>query len=488
MFGMDVVPSSVEFDEYSALEEYSTLEQKVSESEYEYMHRQWPGIGKDPGHKRMLAHVATSNYRDEPSGLVVIDREIIAGFYGRMDDLRNNRYAAWKDLERFRQDVLPDFAYSDWDSRLDRARVVTRTGVSQEQMEGLMTAFRWGLEKEAGMVLVATGEWYTKYLEGKDQELLESRASFRVSNRLMVIHQNNHGMADYSRKINQNLDRALAVLDSLDGTVEQKLVRMRTLEQVTTYKKPWLHKVDNSDRVYAEGSPWTTLKREVRRELTRGWYSYDLRGAQLAIVAQLWDVPELAEVLSECLKGKQKVWHVLCDDIGVSYEMIDAVKLGVYRLVFGGSEGMAWRGIKRATGSAEVARRFVRSRLIKLVLEGRKRRIKQVMRDGGLSTCFDDRIEVPEGSRTEVAQAIRRMLAREAQAVETKLMLPLYEMAMTAEAQDQYGFSIPLNLYDGVVVNFRRGEQSRHKWEPQMIEAVGAVAKQYDIQTRLEGE
>jgi len=120
-----------------------------------------------------------------------------------------------------------------------------------------------------------------------------------------------------------------------------KVMTEKALHRIMIDPKPLLRPVDNSVRAFSHQASLTTVKREVRKILTRDWVEYDLRYAQLAIVARLWRIPELLEFL----EGNTSPWTYLTRTLAPSAsdkeQAKDIIKNAVYALIFGSSEKRA---------------------------------------------------------------------------------------------------------------------------------------------------
>src|SRR5690606_20431687 len=100
---------------------------------------------------------------------------------------------------------------------------------------------------------------------------------------------------------------------------------------------------------------------------------------------------------------------------------------------------------------------------VKLLPKKRSVQIKKLQGMGQAITCFGDRILVRNHDDA------RSALAQQAQAIELKLIYPVYEVAMKTK-----DFRVMLHQHDGVSIKFTRREQA---WRKKIDQAVKSNAQ-----------
>lgn len=253
-----------------------------------------------------------------------------------------------------------------------------------------------------------------------------------------------------------------------------------TLRAFEDQPQAFYQPVEKSVRVFPTSSGLLTMKKEVRRLLTSDWAEYDLRSAQLAICAALWQVDSVRVFLKE----GGHIWQSLFEHMGLDYERADRdmikgpLKKAVYSLVF----GMRRRGIARelsvrlAGRVHNPARKFFSHPVIGALYKARGGALERISAEGGAQDCFgrwialDANREGPE----------RSVMAQLAQAAELQLLLPVLELARTTDQ-----FDVMLWSHDGFSVAYRDASK-RERWEAKLIEAVSRNAEALGIPTVLE--
>ena len=303
--------------------------------------------------------------------------------------------------------------------------------------------------------------------------------------------------------------------------------------------KPLIKPVDDSHRAFALYPSLLTVRSDIRKLLTRGWYEYDLKSAQFAAIAALWPVPELQTFLA----SNASLWEHLAKAMKVDLSLKPALKVGVYALAYGaGKDGirrgmleelgleltnggfykqhayqpheravsarveriqqmleqyqqqgyaLTYRGKRIPVSDLETARaalarqtraayklvnKFLKVPIIKTVLEARERKIQEIMNLGYVQTIFGDVIEVRNHDDA------RSALAQQAQALEVALIQPIYDLARTTDE-----FKVTLYSFDGVTIAYKHPD-SVGPWEARIKEAVVKKAQALGVLTYLEGE
>jgi hypothetical protein len=227
------------------------------------------------------------------------------------------------------------------------------------------------------------------------------------------------------------------------------------------------------------------LPREIRKLLTTcaGWKTFDLKAAQLAIIAKLWNIPELLAFL----ESGRSIWTELQEYLGLTPADKDFLKHeAVYPITYGEKRDVVTVALDNAYGNG-TGKKFLTHPIIAAILQARTEQLAMIKRDGGAYDCYNNWITPPMDKPFEKAwfteENYRSVLAQLSQAVEFKLIYAAF-----AEAQLSKGeASIVLYQYDGFSVKFRRPEAEK-KWTQRIMEAVKQEADSLGVLTSLEPE
>jgi hypothetical protein len=135
---------------------------------------------------------------------------------------------------------------------------------------------------------------------------------------------------------------------------------------------------DKTVRIFPYGERIVSLKSEVRRALTHGLIEGDLKSAQLAIAANLWNVTSIKEFLTQ----GGSIWEYLYQ-LGSTNK--DALKEVLYSLMF----GMHHTGTAVQLTEIGISyQNFAGLPLIKDLIHARNREMRRIREEGGATTCL----------------------------------------------------------------------------------------------------
>ncbi|GGL85099.1 hypothetical protein GCM10010840_23770 [Deinococcus aerolatus] len=226
---------------------------------------------------------------------------------------------------------------------------------------------------------------------------------------------------------------------------------------------PTYQSVQNSPRYYTRGVSLSQLSPKVRQALFGGAWHLDLAAAQLAILAQLWKLPNWQRILESAVHGHQssriEVWVPLLRAVGLEgLEHKRAFKTLVYSAAYGMSRRNLLKKAAEAFGEERAAALFKTS-LMRELLVGRTKRMTRLMDEGGIKDpisgtfiTLESREKIskptdPLKSARHLNATVRSLMAYEAQAVELDLMQPVLDR-MRKDAR----FRVVLWLHDGCYI------------------------------------
>ncbi|AFZ69532.1 hypothetical protein Deipe_4165 (plasmid) [Deinococcus peraridilitoris DSM 19664] len=418
---------------------------------------------------RPLGHVLFTPFLDEYQAErgAVIPRPLAAALEGKEKELRGGRYRSLLFLTGFVDACGLEATLSPYDHEAGRARVLTL------RLEPALDA---GLQQE-----LRTPQ--QQLFEPVDFETGKAVGWRGVNERWRQVRQHvavdpSHPNADGVRYLNgvsprvyaphrERLDAAYGVCLTLPATKVD--ANLRILRSLPWQFEPTYQQVRKSPRIYTIGSSLALCSGVVRRCLLHDAAQYDLENAQPAVVACLWDIPDIHALLRE----HGSIWPLLLRQAGLSDEHKPSVKICVYAAVFGRTRWMLRQVLAKDIGE-ERAERLLASPVFQSLLDARDRRMKAIKRDGGMRDAFGRFHPLEPQSRN-----IRTLLAYEAQSYEVKLMWPIFDLARRTD-----DYSIVLWLHDGFYVR----SHDRSKFTRQMRRLLGAVerqAQELNIPTRL---
>jgi len=414
------------------------------------------------------------------TGHVRVGRCALASDEGMLRLAFSRNYGGLRLLRRFKREVCGDegFTWSEhrWKDRRCRTAVISLpTGIA---------AFRDALESSEltgdDLVYFVSGrkgnDRERRRLQKERQEEALAMPRAYCTDAAMIVEYLNQRPSNSYKAILKHEEEARAYIATLPG---QKMVTQRRVLEAILACPQQLYGPSSAERtvrVFGLGEGLTCASKGLRRILCQDWVEVDLCNAQLAIVARLWNMPDITAFLRE----HGSIWPRLLSRLGVGegalrYDEIKGVcKRALYAIIF----GMRAHGVKRllreelgALGVDDPLR-LLDDPIMSQLLERRKLQIEQLLEAGGAFTIYDQWL--PAKNRAQV----RSVLAQQAQAVELKLIVPIYELA-----KDTRDFRVMLHQHDGVSIHFQR---RREMWQRRINEAVDQRAKELGIETRLE--
>jgi hypothetical protein len=182
----------------------------------------------------------------------------------------------------------------------------------------------------------------------------------------------------------------------------------------------------------------------VRKVVCQDWITLDLKAAQFAICATVWNVP----IAREFLESGQSVWTYLLNELALaaSEDHKAGLKRMLYALLFGGYRN---RAIERARKELlpdypDLTARFFEVPLINALYTARRMQMRAITEAGGAKDAFGNWIPLPYDDGKPNARSV---LACQAQSYEMKLLWPVFETARTSK-----DFDIVLYLFDGMCI------------------------------------
>jgi hypothetical protein len=269
--------------------------------------------------------------------------------------------------------------------------------------------------------------------------------------------------------IKKNSGRTLDVINNLEvDNKHQWNIFASILDNYNQLYQP----ADKTVRIFPYGERIVSLKSEVRRALTHGLIEGDLKSAQLAIAANLWNVTSIKEFLTQ----GGSIWEYLYQ-LGSTNK--DALKEVLYSLMF----GMHHTGTAVQLTEIGISyQNFAGLPLIKDLIHARNREMRRIREEGGATTCFGQRISINNSDKEPINEQIRSILAQCCQSMELKILLPVIELAN--KNSGKHGFTVLLWQHDGFTLHCQSSANIEH-WKWLISEEVNSSAKANGIITQL---
>lgn len=280
-----------------------------------------------------------------------------------------------------------------------------------------------------------------------------------------------------------NIRRAIPDLRRLVQSVhghnrERMMHDLQTLAQAESAPQPYYVAVPRTNRIYASGI--NSLTRELRTELEKrmSWVSFDIKQAQLSIVAELWDCHRLRELIS----SGQSFWESVLKDLGLpdNQHSRATVKTATYATIFGAGVERLDRVFVDA-GLAELSTRFRTNQFIAELFEQRKQRLNIITSQGRVTDAYGivRRLASMNGDSKRQSVTPRSLLAAEVQS---------YEMWMLVEPLRWYvddgSVRLMTYLHDGFVI--ADGSRKVDEIRDDLVEQIVSRARTRNFQVQLE--
>ena len=311
---------------------------------------------------------------------------------------------------------------------------------------------------------------------------LEKRVNSGYMLAELMDYMNGSSVQQHTLLLSKNLTAAYEEASK----IASKTKRIRTLVLLRSIERNPLpiyapSKAGRSQRLYAVGASTQFLTSAVRRILLGvdggRTVDLDLTNAQLAIVARLWDIQSLREVLEQ----HASFWEYLglelrCDPLPIK----KALKQFIYGLVFGMKEHAAKHALSSAT-SSDIATAVFKLEVISDIIRARQACMETLRAGGSLLAGNGEELRLSH-IKTNASQQnadIRSLLAQQVQSYEVKLMKAAFDAVKGATE-----VSILVWQHDGLTLKFAR-ESGRDTWIPRIREAVRLAAEVEKMHTSL---
>ena len=341
---------------------------------------------------------------------------------------------------------------------------------------------------DAKRVHLVTGERWTppkaRKLRERDRAIAASDVPKVDAAKRIVAYLNALNSNLFAARVGANMESAVEVAAAIDDK-RRRGIELTKLHRIAAQPQPFYGppKDAHTVRVFAKNTSILSLKNEVKAALIHGWRTFDLKSAQVAIVAKDWGMTKLHAWLST---PGNDIWKYLCGQhSGIDPTLLKPVlKKSVYSACYGMDKDTLIAelrgeliGLGEASQSALLSATMFANEaaFVAPLFEHREVMRERIKQDRGATDCFGQRIAT---SREVRPHAILSMLA---QAREMQLLLPAIDLAVERKRE----FKIVLWEHDGFSVHFTKADRVDRE-SKRIIDAVNAECNRLGYPTRLE--
>lgn len=458
----------------------------------------------------------SNNWEDEENHLLKVPQFALAYCEGKTRALATNNYKGYLFLQKFSKEIQ-HITWSDWSFAKNRCRVVDFPIDGRLEVLLSLDAHK-DYEKEGGRIYFIGGNKFTtrnrnlelkKAQEKLKDELDDIRKCRKVRKGAakIFLYMMKVDISHYTKIIDKNIDTVeIAINNRINLAETKKKVYLEIIDCLREIKKPMLHGVQNSWRLYDEGVSITGLPRQYRKMLCKGWTEFDIKSSQLAIVSSRWNIPSIHDFLSK----RNSVWDLFFNVFSVSADEYEEAKRffkeSLYSVVFGKAESSIAKEYDTVFGSG-AGTKFSNIWLVRNLFDAREAEIDRLanvpqgryyslvagltcnpsnffktgMSKGELKK-FEETGVMPYTQRKRITSA----MAQEIQMVEMAILTPVIDLA---EKNSKY-YVVTLWQHDGFSVKFS-DDTKRDKYTKTIVNAFQSTIdslKTFNIPTYLEYE
>ncbi len=457
------------------------MRQTVSKNFRDKIIKIYPNCKTEISYMRFLQYrLFSNNWEEESKNLLKVPQFALAYCEGKTKELASRNYKGHLFLQRFSRDVI-SISWSDWSYAESKCRVVEFP--IDDSLEFLLALdVHKDYKSEGGRVYLISGTKFTTRnrnaeLKKAQERLREELDALRKCRRVrkgaekIFLYMMKVDIKHFIKIIDSNIDTVEQhVLEQIDLAETKKKVYLEIVDCLREVRKPMLHGVNNSWRLYDEGVSITGLPRQYRKMLCKGWTEFDIKSSQLAIVSSKWNIPSIHKFLSE----RNSVWDLFFDVFPVEPNEYDETKRffkeSLYSVVFGKQEASIAVEYDKLFGTGAGAK-FSAIWLVRDLFDAREREIDRLanipqgryyslaagispspnnyfktgMSKGELKK-FEETGTMPYTQRKRITS----VMAQEVQMIEMAILSPVIDLA----EKNSRHYVITLWQHDGFSVKF----------------------------------
>jgi len=432
---------------------------------------------------RLSEHLLFGTSFDEDTGELLLDHRTL-GLLGDRSH-RTGKFSAYRIVADYQVRTGVRVTLSSANALAGKARAVAAVEFPNEVLDIAQRMRRTQLPL-SGRIALDTGEQWnpsarrTHRLQTREDSL-EACASVENPDAIRLLQMLNEGSSNRWAKVDGLVNDLRSAAEKLDP--ERREYALNVIAKIEVQPTPFFRPVERTSRIYPVGTTVLGLPRELRKEMVRllEWRSLDLRSAQLAIVANLWEI----ESLQRFLQTGQSFWMEMLNHLHLGDEEKPVIKNALYALTFGESERKSKERFVSSFVDGGALWGLWRSHpLISDLYRARKRVIDSYQRAGGAHDAYGKWWPVQgfhaenESGQTYQSSNARSVMATVAQSYELKLLSPVIDILEGGDRRVRLMFW----LHDGLTVSI---PENRRYVVQQMQDAVREQAVRLGIETEL---
>jgi hypothetical protein len=456
----------------------------------------YPALRTDPHYRALFAYLLFPSQVDDETGLPVLGARTLATIAGDIQRWEQHHFSGQAFIARYQADVGHAFEVSAHSYAEGRARAVTDLNLAPALAEALDAELRTPLPSGRGVAFVS-GLKRTRQHDADARKADLARATviatpYHTARAAIAYLNTDVSKRLMSAVLQAHYEEAVAVAlqgDNLIGRRQNLMTLRWMLIQPQQFYVPSAR--GRTCRFFPAHYGLGTLSREVAQVIGQDWITYDLRSSQLAIAAFLWDVPEMKDFL----RGNKSIWLELGSAFREGCPTKHRLKDSTYALTYGGSRKRICWSLNHNQGrfaydepldaaTLALGTCLLTHRLMQAMYQARQRELAIISLAQGAWDCYGHWIDMPEDPHLRYpdqhAPNPRSVLAQVAQAVELKILEPVFDLARAGS-----DFTITHWAHDGFSIHIhdkRRVNQVCARIE----EAVRISAASLEIGTHLE--
>ena len=441
----------------------------------------YPNCQNDISYLKFLQYrLFSNNWEDQSKNLIKVPQFALAYCEDKQKQLAGKNYKGHLFLQKFSRDVQ-HITWSDWSYEQGKCRVVEFP--IDDSLDFLLALdLHKDYQNEGGRIYLISGTKFTtrnrnaqlrKAQEKLKDELDDLRKCRKVRQGAAKIfdYMMRVDIKHFIKIIDSNIDTVeLAIKNRIDLAETKKKVYLETIDCLREIRKPMLHGVKNSWRLYDEGVSITGLPRQYRKMLCKGWTEFDIKSSQLAIVSSRWNIPSIHKFLSD----RNSVWELFFNVFPVPADEYDETKRffkqSLYSIVFGKLEANIAKEYDHLFGTGAGAR-FSKIWLVRDLFDAREIEINRLANApqgrhyslaAGMFSSVNNYFktgmslkEIQQYEKTGIMPYTQRrritsVMAQEVQMIEMAILNPVIDLA----AKNSKNYVITLWQHDGFSVKF----------------------------------
>ncbi|WP_156373053.1 hypothetical protein [Deinococcus sp. Leaf326] len=470
----------------------------VTRGFYEVAKKTIPEAFSEPRYARFLDHLLFSRFLDEDSGYTVSPESLLADMEDMGHKLRGksrNYNRATKFPREFEEATGLTLLDAPYNFKKHRASAYDLTNLPNILQEALkVELLHPPIDKYQGVYLESGESWSDSAEEKLRRQFIAAKEQYmaRSVNRPDIEYLNLSSRCStfLQRGYKERKSAAREAINRIPDP-EKRASAIINLNKIVTFE-PFYQDSYNSQRIYTSGVSLQNFSSTIREAILKPSKNYDLKAAQLAIMATHWDVVEIQDLVHSA-----EVWVRLCHSLKLPLNLKDSVKRLVYSTAFGMTEvnlairygqvlGQLTSGADSSNTSAKTIQYYSdelwENKYLGALLKGRKQAMKRLQdtkqavdAQGQVFRASDFRSDWESGKK------LRTMMAFEMQSREKWLMEPIIKLAQ----ENKEKMLITLWLHDGVYIHYHKTDRSQ-KLEWEMLRRVNQRAKEAGYLTTLE--